>query len=99
MKQEKEVLPACVAEALCLHNRVFTTARRRPVGWILVVQHLDSSPRPLKQHLISGQNLLRCVAEIRKQGEVKVLISIGEMRDLQCLAEAINAFQACEHGG
>ena len=33
------------------------------------------------------------------QGEVKVRISIREMVNLQCLDEAINAFQTREHRG
>ena len=69
------------------------------VGGIFPVQHLDAGPRPLKQHLISRQNLLRRVAEIRQQGEVKVLIPIREMMNLQGLDQAINAFQAREHRG
>ena len=48
---------------------------------------------------ISRQSLLRRVAEIRQQGEVKVRIPIREMMNLQGLDQAINAFQAREHRG
>ena len=69
------------------------------VGAIFAVQHLDPGPRPLQQHLISRQNLLRCVAEIRQQGEVKVPVPIREVMNLQGLDEAIDALQAREHRG
>ena len=49
--------------------------------------------------MISRQSLLRGVAEIRQQGEVKVRIPIGQMVNLQGLDEAINPCQAREHRG
>ncbi len=64
-----------------------------------MVQHLDAGPRPLQQRFVSGQSLLRRVAEIRQQRKMKVLIPIGEMMDLQSFNETINAFQTVEHGG
>ena len=65
-----------------------------PVGRIFAVQHLDSGPRPLKQRLVFRQGLLRRVAEIGQQSEVKVRIPIREMMNLQSLDEPIDAFQS-----
>ena len=52
---------------------------------ILRIQHLDSGPRPLLQHVVSRQHRLGGIAEIRQQREVKVMVPVGEMMDLQCL--------------
>jgi len=69
------------------------------LGRILLVQHLNPGPRSLEQRLISRQDLLRCVAEIRQQSEVKARVSIGEMMNLQCLDETIYSCQARKHRG
>ena len=49
------------------------------LGRILLVQPLDSGPRPLQQQFVSRQDLFRRIAEISQQSEVKMLIPIREM--------------------
>ena len=61
------------------------------VGNILSIQQLDSNPCPLQQNFISRQNLRRCVAEIRQQCEVKMVIPVREMMNFQSREETINA--------
>ena len=70
-----------------------------PDGRVFAVQLFDSGPRPLQQQIVSRQGLGGCVAKICQQGEVKMLIPVGKMMNLQCLDEAIHAIQTGEHGG
>src|SRR5258708_26869804 len=68
-------------------------------GRIFLVQQLNSRPSPLQQQFISRQDLFPCVAEIRKESEVKVRIPIRDMIDLQIVKKAINVLQTREHRG
>ncbi len=70
-----------------------------PVRQIPAVQRLNPRFGPLNQRRIPGQDLLRRIPEIRQQGEVKVLIPVREVVNLQGLDQAVDVVQAREHRG
>ncbi len=64
------------------------------VGSILSIQQLNANPCSLNQNIITRQNLRRCITEIRQQGEVKMLVPVRQMMNLQSLDQAIHAGHA-----